>query len=109
MPNFGSTEVSEVRNLLCSGTLASAVDKRSVPQRLRVALSGLAAPLLRLSARFIPCRLAGKNHDARGERLRVREPQCLRRAAPVPKEALATPQDDREDHEPVLVHEVMPH
>jgi hypothetical protein len=28
---FTYTEFSEVRNLLCSGTLVSAVDKRSVP------------------------------------------------------------------------------
>jgi hypothetical protein len=31
MLNFAMTEFSEVRNLLCSGTLVSAVDKRSVP------------------------------------------------------------------------------
>jgi hypothetical protein len=30
-PNFVETEFYEVRNLLCSGTLASAVDKRTVP------------------------------------------------------------------------------
>lgn len=49
------------------------------------------------SLRFLACRLVDEDGDAFTNHLRVREPQVLL-VARVAEEALAGPEDDREDH-----------
>jgi hypothetical protein len=56
--------------------------------------------------RFLARQLVDEDGDAITDRFRVRKPQALL-LAPVAEEALAGPQDDRENHQAQLVDEVV--